>query len=266
MAQDTAFSYYCPNTAIDHEHQFCGKFEVYSKGEYITKGRTEFNDYNNLMTSATQSNLASYISVPASDCSNSSCLEYTLEQNGGQYFHAEQGGPIALLHAELPNYVSAIVDNTGAYTGAPLGDYPGINSVTHASRSLVYLRGTNRVVYYDRGESATALSKQVYLVTTGAVTLSSNTASWATRSGGQKAYFTSLLPSGGVLSNAGLPAGNTEQGADWEPAGLIKVDGGATTSARFLSVLEWGPASLAKTSTTAVQSATRDQFRRRTDG
>ncbi len=40
------FSTYCPNTMIDHEHQYCGRFDIFSNGEYITKGRTEFNDYN----------------------------------------------------------------------------------------------------------------------------------------------------------------------------------------------------------------------------
>jgi hypothetical protein len=38
------FSYWCPNTFTDHEHQFCGRFDIFSNNEYITKGRTEFTD------------------------------------------------------------------------------------------------------------------------------------------------------------------------------------------------------------------------------
>ena len=74
-----------------------------------------------------------------------------------------------------------------------------------ASRSLIYLRGTNQVVFYDRSSyRARRINKAIYQTTTGPLTISGNTGSWPTRSGTQEVYFTSLLPSGATIANTPL--------------------------------------------------------------
>jgi hypothetical protein len=256
---DVAFSYYCNNDRIDHEHSFCGRFDIFSKGEFITKGRTEFNDYNNTMTSAEHSNLAGYQNIPtpgSRPCSDDNCLEYRYVLTGGQYYHGEQAGSTWLQHAELPTYVAAIADTTPFYN--MILDFPGFNDIKHASRSLVYLRTTNQVVYYDRGVSGQAAYKKLWLTTTGAPSIGGNTATWLTRSGQQRAYFTSLLPAPANVSDAGAYK-TLENGAsgtdDWEPYSHIVVDAGTPTSARFLSVLEWSGIANGKSSTSYLASS-----------
>src|ERR1700677_633248 len=258
---DTAFSYYCPNTGIDHEHEFCGRFDIFSKGKFITKGRTEFNDYNNAMSAASQSNLAGYMQIFNSSCPNNNCFLYDAYAGGGQFWHSYQAGEVTLQHNESSAYVAAIVDTTNLYNAAVLGGFGYYNDVIAASRSLIYLRGTNQVVYYDRGITASAQNHEIWQVATGPLTINGNTASWPTRSGSQIVYFTSLLSSGGTVADAGAYTGETyPQSSDWEPYTRVVVDAGAQTSTQFLSVMEWGGSSLTQTATTLVHSSSGANF------
>ncbi len=252
----TLFSYYCPNTLTDHEHQFCGRFDIFSNNEFITKGRTEFTDYNDVMSTAPGQNIASIANSTGTGCTQATdCYFWPGFAYGGQQYHSYQAGLVTLQHAELPDHVAAIVDTTNEYNGAA-AQYPSYNDVLHASRSLVYLRETNQVVFYDRAFTGHAGSKSVYQVTTGPITITGNTAGWLTRSGKQKAFFTSLLPSSAVVSDAGLISStSSSQAADWEPYTAAKVDAGSPLSTQFLSVLEWGGSSSSRSNTKLVQSA-----------
>ncbi len=262
----TLLSTYAPNALIDHEHEFAGRFDIFANGEYITKGRTEFTNYLDYMTESVSSNTMSLLNTNSmgNACTAFECVY------GGQFSHMDQAGLNSFLHSELPAYSAAItnmpLDYNGFWNWSSPYDVPGYSYVTGASRSLVYLRGTNQVVFYDRGATGSALDKSIYQVTTGTPTISGNVVSWPTQSGNQKAYFTSLLPASSAISNYGLPcpgcsAGDTQvQSADWEPVGTIKVDAGNTASSQFLSVLEWGTSSLAKSTTSLVQSTAGQNF------
>src|SRR6202000_2710580 len=81
---NTIFSYYCTNAQIDHEHEFCGGFDLYSNGEYITKGRMEFNDYNDEMSSAWNKNSLSLIQFPGQTwCTSNPWCQYWQGGAGG---------------------------------------------------------------------------------------------------------------------------------------------------------------------------------------
>jgi hypothetical protein len=259
-SSDAAFSYYCPNTAIDHEHEFCGKFEIFQNNEYITKGRTEFNNYNDSWTTTIHSNLPSLMNAPNSaQCKNvGSCYQSTQAQGGGQFLHDYQGGmTTVLLHNEAPAYIAAIVDSTAEYNSSYWTDYSG---VTHASRSLIFLRGSNQVVYYDRGSTGSnAWEKNDNLVVTGAPAISGSTASWLTPSGSQRAYWTNLLPVGATLTNAGRYT-DADATTDSYIYGRIYSEAGQVASTQFLNVLEWGSSSIAKSTTTLVQSSAGTNF------
>ncbi|HZQ43891.1 MAG TPA: hypothetical protein VFA99_11600, partial [Acidobacteriaceae bacterium] len=164
-----------------------------------------------------------------------------------------QAGLNTLYHSELPGYVATVADSTNSYNGG-WGGFGQLNEITGASRSLVYLRNQNLVVYYDRADSGSnSLDKANYLVTTGKPSFSGNTASWLTRSGNQKVYWTELEPNGDspALDTAYTDTG---AGADWEIYGRIKVDAGSVGSARFLSVLQWGPAKSSRSAAASVVS------------
>jgi hypothetical protein len=268
----TLFSAYAPNSLINHELQWAGRFDIFANGEYITKGRTVFNDYNYFLSAAPQSNIASIINAipPGSDakpCETTSmnCGFVTWAAvSGGQFWQADQAGFVPLLHSELPAYAAFIVNTVNVYNGIPTWqNTPVYNYVTGASRSIVYLRGTNQVALYDRGTTKKGLGMSVSQITTGAPTISGNTASWLTRSSSQRAYLTNLLPSGATLVNSGLPcqACTADEAADWEPYAELAIDApGTPLSTQFLSVLEWGPSTLSKSSTTLVQSSSGQNF------
>jgi hypothetical protein len=247
------FSYTCGNSLIDHEHGTCGRFEIYSGNEYITKGRATFDDYNFLMSSATQSNELSVMNR-GTGCDTQKCVYYSSYASGGQWWHGNQGTLVTVLHSELPSYAADIADMTGQYNTYS----PGYEDVRGASRSLVYLRNSKQIVFYDRAATKTANAKAVYLNTTGKPTVGINAASWLTQSRSQRVYFTTLL--GGTLSDNGLAPGNPEQANDWEVASTLKVDGGSPASAQFLNVLEFGPSTLARSSTVLIQSTGGQNF------
>ena len=121
---NTTFSYYCSNSANDHEHETCGGFDVLSQGEYITKTRTVFNDYNMMLATAEHSNEAGYGDHPTAACAVAgTCFEWQAAlgsdgKGGGQFWHGYQAGPVTVAHAELPGYVAAIVDTTNLYNAS----------------------------------------------------------------------------------------------------------------------------------------------------
>jgi hypothetical protein len=266
---NTVFSYYCANSRIDHEHETCGGFDVLSDGEFITKTRTVFNDYNMMLATAEHSNLAGYGNDPGQTVCTlaNSCYEYQAVlgsdgNGGGQLWHGQQAGPVTLFHAELSGYVAAIVDTTALYNGSASLGWGSITGVTAASRSLIYLRGANEIVYYDRG-AGDANSKRVWMTTTGPITISNNTATWPTRSNSQRAYVTSLLPAGAALSDAGayMTAENGNPNTtDWEPYSHLLIDAGNPAATQFLTVLQWGAASATNSNAVLVQSSAGQNF------
>jgi hypothetical protein len=130
--------------------------------------------------------------------------------------------------------------------------------VKGASRSLIYLRKSKQVVFYDRAATNAPNGKAVYINTTGKPTIAKNIASWPTQSGAQKVYLTALL--GGTLSDNGLAPGRPEQERDWEVVSTVKVDGGRPTSDQFLNVLEFGGSNLTRSSTVLIQSTAGQNF------
>jgi hypothetical protein len=261
---NTIFSYYCTNTQIDHEHQFCGGFDVYSNGEYITKGRMEFNDYNDEFSLARNKNtLVLFQSPERTTCASTNSCNFTYWQSaawGGQWWHGYQGGLDTLLHSELPGYVAAIAEDHHAYNGGWGGFATYFSGITAASRSLIYLRGSNKLITYDRGATgANAWDKANYLVVTGKPTFDGKTASWHTRSGKQKVLWTSLEPTP-AAPQLEITYTDADAKNDWEIYGRIKADAGSVASARFLSVLEWGPANFSGSSATRVTSSAGTNF------
>lgn len=260
----TLFSIYCPNTLIDHEHEFCGRFDLFSDGEYITKGRTEFNDYNNRMSSSSQSNMLSMKNITGTGCATDSCEVYNSVVDGGQFWHGEQQGFNQMVHAELPGYAAYLFSDAPAYNGWWADhdhfDVASYNDITRASRSLVYLRKQNQIIFYDRGTSRHPAQKAVYLITTGGPTLANGQATWLTRSDKQRAFFTSLLPEHAAFGKADWIFGGVDQRLDWEPAANLEVNAGSPLSAQFLSVLEWGGAAGKRSDTSLVRSSEGQRF------
>jgi hypothetical protein len=221
----------------------------------------EFNDYNDEMSEAENKNTLALIQYPGQKICTSDpyCQYWQAATSGGQFWHGYQAGNMTLNHAELTGYVAAIAEDRNAYNGG-WGGYKKFNGIIAASRSLVYLRGRNEIIYYDRGATGSnAWEKATYIVATGAPNFSGKTASWRTRSGRQRVYWTTLDPR---TSAPRLDSLYTDEDAknDWEIYGRIKASAGDVPSARILSVLEWGPASFGGVSATRVASSAGTSF------
>jgi len=239
----TLFTDWFNNSQIAHEYNYDGRFDVYSclsgTCDYITKGRAIFNDYNWYMVSANLAQNELGI-INSTGTGGPSYLWHEMYLNGGQFPQQGYDTFITSSHSELPTYAAVVGATTGAYNGTPTSPTFGTyNDVTAASRSIIYLRGSNQVVYYDRaavGHSASTQSLQQ--IATGTPTISGNTASWPTQSTTQEAYFTSLLPSGGTLASTGLPCPSCVlefQASDWEPQAVLQVTPpGRPTISQFL--------------------------------
>ncbi len=211
------------------------------------------------MSTAPNQNVPVYINNPSqTGCTYPNCYFADSTVLGGQLWHSYQAGLDTLHSSTLPTYVAAIADATNSYNGG-WGGFGQLNGITGASRSLVYLRGSNQVIYYDRGTSGSnAWEKANYIVTTGAPSVNGHTASWLTRSGRQKVYWTELEPAATPQLDATYTDGDAAN--DWEIYGRLKVDAGSVGSARFLSVLQWGPATSSGASASLVASSSGTPF------
>jgi hypothetical protein len=254
---DTLVSITCGNTMIDHEHGFCGRIEVYSGNEWITKGRMTGDDYNSQMHSSPQSNTLSIVGSQP-NCGNpiSAPSFFFGCAQGGQYWLAQAAGFVLPRHSELAAYAANIADMTNQYNQA----YQVVNfgpTVTAASRSTIILKGLKQVIFYDRGASTVAGDMATYFNTTGTPTITGNVTKWTTQSGTQDAYVTSLLPAsligtGGQLVNAtvttpcssGYPASMSVTGTGsvfpWNNGGSVQwgsvVPGSGYASAPALTI------------------------------
>jgi hypothetical protein len=302
----------CANTRIDHEPGDCGRFDIESNAEYISKARAIAPEYNYYFSSAEHAGLfglgansaqtaclpdsgEEFIAPLCQGMTNWSAQSYTTEsivatysnlfwqctgnpclstdvpgtagdwasvsssatRGAGQIFHALQAGNATLIHSEMRNYVAFHVDETNLYCTTYVTAV-GIGSIapcpTAASRSLVYLRGSKQVVWYDRGAGAS--NSRDWVETTGPITISGNTASWPTQSGTQKAYMTTLLTgitmsdAGGYLTNANGYSGTP----DWEAYSHVLEDLGTPSSAQVLNTLTWGATGFSYSTPNLVQS------------
>jgi hypothetical protein len=199
---DVVVNIYGTNTAIDHEWQRSGNFDVWTKGGYITKGRTIFTNYNyNMMTAPNQNLVEIYDAEGVAAGRLDTCFAQYTGPYGGQLWHGFQKGlqPPA-LHSEMPHYAFFEVDQSNAYTGCYLSNWQFVATTT-AVRSWIYLRDLNALAWYDRVATATAADKKVlFLNTTGNGTLAGNSVTWTSVVGGNAAQFTSLLPAGATVA------------------------------------------------------------------
>ena len=200
----------CENSYIDHEYSNCGRYEVFSNSEWITKARDVFTDYITYYSTALSGNQASYTNTYSgtNPCNGNIICNDRIPPYGGQFWHGQQAGFATPIHSEMPTYAATSVDDTGDYNGwwsfnTPF-DTPSYADVSGASRDTIWLRSANQVVTYDRVATGNATAKLINLNTTGVTTTVGNTVNWLTQSGTQKANFTTLLPASATLTTSKL--------------------------------------------------------------
>lgn len=227
----TWFSYRGSWITTDHNPQDVNKFELYRKGEWLTKGRQGYG------CNVNAPDLQNGIAIQNSGSTTTYFLAQELAK-GSAFSYSSAGDPTVLASLQ-PDYIAVQGDATNLYNCPTIG----ATDVAHASRSLIYLK-PDVIVEYDRVTSKTAGKyKRWYLNTQNLATVSGNVAKAVTPKG-QKLYVTSLLPLSGTVAAQSVPKSATgpdmNETANFEPmANRIQVeDPSNPLDARFLHVVE----------------------------
>jgi Calx-beta domain-containing protein len=240
---------------VDHQNGDGNQFELYRKGEWLTKERTGYdldyggsNDHNTLC-----------LENDPPDHNDFDTYRNIQWRLGSQWTYVSSADPQLLATSFGPGFVYALGDATNLYNSVNENS----TDILHASRSIVWLQ-PDHVVVYDRAASQTAgRFKRFWLNTPTLPSISGNLATVTTASG-RRLYVTAVLPAGASISAQPFqplcpPCGNL---AVDEPMGYqlrVEATGGPTT-ARFLHVLQGADAGMGADTVTLVQSASGTPF------
>jgi hypothetical protein len=204
----TLFTHMCQPASINHVNGNCGQFELFRKGEWLTKEVSAYDaqvpsyghgpDYHNILGIQNDpSNID--LSVLGYD-------EQGYVQRGGQWANdLNAGDPVSRASGvrEDRAYVYAEDDATTLYNRMSDRNNPAHDSaldVLHASRSIFWLK-PDHVVVYDRAttKSAGRFKRFNLTVAHAAPVVTGNTVR-TTTPGGQHLFLQALLPAGAVIT------------------------------------------------------------------
>jgi hypothetical protein len=232
-ANATWFTYKLGWTTLDHQHADGNMFELYRKGEWLTKERTGYGD-----------------DIACTDQKNGVALEnqridarkkgYLVAEakRGSQWTYVNDGDGKILASSIRPEFTYFLGDATAAYNASSLG----ANDIVHSSRSIVWLT-PDRVVIYDRAVSKTAgRFKRFFMQLPNSAHLEDGLMDMRT-SGGQHLFVRTLLPSPANAVIEAVEPLNDDRGR--QPATLdpirfrLRVEApGSPKSVRWLHVIQ----------------------------
>jgi hypothetical protein len=251
----TWFDYLCNWQTINHQVGSCNEFELWRKGEWLTKERTGYSNDGVFMTSDYHNTLALQNDTP----NNLEFFEVATSARGGQWTNGQNAGDPTVRMSNGGGWVYAFADSTNLYN-RPVSTPPGSGmDIAHASRDVVWL-SPDHVVVYDRAESKTANRFKRWNLTLLANPSVSGNAATVTTAGGQRLTIETLLPAGATLTASA--AENFDRVAELEPTQyrLVVEDPTNPTSIRFLHVLEAADAGVAASTPTLLESTSGAAF------
>lgn len=227
------FTYGLGWNSIDHQHGDGNSFEFYRNGEWLTKERSGYGW--NVACSNYHNTLALENAKPDRPPGD---WRYLIWQCGGQwsYLSASEGGVIKARSIK-PGFVYMLGDATRLYNLRA----ENLTDITHASRSIVWLK-PDHIIVYDRAASAVnGRFKQFWLQLPENPKIAGNR-STVTTAKGQKLFVTTLLPAAASISaDAAKPGGdaNDETAANEPMRYRLKVTlASDPQDIRFLHVLQ----------------------------
>ncbi|HSO36209.1 MAG TPA: hypothetical protein VLT33_26965 [Labilithrix sp.] len=240
------FTYNLGWSRIDHQHADGNLFQLWRKGEWLTKERSGYglrvacSDYKNAL--ALQNDAPDH-NAPG-DYGN---IEWT---RGSQWTYVNDGPGKILAQVLDPKYVYALGDATPLYSST----YEKATDVTHASRSIVWLP-PDRIVVYDRAASKTAGRFKRFWLNLPANGAVAGRVMTMTSAKGQKLFVSSLLPAAATMTV------EAAEGLDGEPGELdpikyrMRVEAtGGPTSVRFMHVIKGADGAASADATALVTS------------
>jgi hypothetical protein len=240
--------------AVDHQHRDALSFNFYRKGEWLTKGLSSYslgltNTYNSMtIQNAPVSENDYRAQVSASGSQWSMVRDTPAARAAAQNF--------IKAYAFANGYTYALGDATYLYNS----EYEGLGDVSHASRSIVWIK-PDFVVTYDRAETANTNQnrfKQTWVQTVNQATVAGNRAI-AVNNSGQQLVITSLLPANAAITTEQTDVADAAQA---EPIKFrVKIDAaGEPQSVRFLTLLQGADSGAAPENATYLQSTVGTSF------
>lgn len=231
----TAFTFKCGFNRIDHQLADGLSFSFYRKGAFLT---SELNGYGyDIGVSSSHNSLALQNNDPDGDYTVDIAYKY-----GSQWFMSAEGEGNITAWSDNSDYLYATGDATGLYIFKnEWTDITG-DDITHASRSIVWLK-PDHIIMYDRAVSKTGNRyKQYWLGLPAPAQVSGKTAT-VNVPNEQYLYIRNLLPSNAKLySKKYTHDGDNgyDEPAENDPmkARLMIQDPEHPKDVRFLNVLQ----------------------------
>ncbi len=255
-AAGTMFDYHATWLSINHQDATTGQFELYRKGEWLTKELSNYDNNGLGMTTYYHNTLG--LQNTCSSCTPSAVINWweTGElANGSQWMIGMNAGDPTTRMSSGAGYVYADTDMTRLYN-RPNQWTPGnaFDKITQATRSILWYNN-DYIVVYDRATSSVGnLFKRwnLTLITNPSI---NGKAATETLPSGQQLFVQSLLPASSTITARNVLADLTTV-AELEPSQFVMTiqDPSNPADTRFLHVLQGADAGAAMVPATYVKS------------
>jgi hypothetical protein len=257
------FNYRASWESINHQNCDGGQFEFYRKGEWLTKGMSNYDNNGVGYTTVYHNTLAlqNACNCPGGQPANLNWFEGGEWANGSQWILGLNAGDPTTTSSNGPGYGFANSNLTNLYNRPDIwSPADAANNITLATRSIVWFNN-DYIVTYDRATSINSgLFKRYNLsmVTNPAI---SGSVATETLPSGQQLFVQTLLPLN-ASESAVYAAGNLNPIAELEPTQYIFTDEDPShpTDVRFLHVLQGADAGASMAPATYLQSTSGTAF------
>jgi len=258
---NTMFDFRASWISINHQDGDGGQFELYRKGEWLTKEMSNYDNNGQGMTTVYHNTLALQNACTDGTPANLQWYEAGEWANGSQWMEGLDAGDPKTIMSTGPSYVYATSDLTNLFNRPDFWSPPdAAANITEANRSIVWLNN-DYIVVYDRATTLnTGLFKRFNLSLVTNPAINGNVAT-ETLPSGQQLFIQTLLPASPSTS-AVYAAGNLNPIAQLEPTQYVFTvqDPSRPTDARFLHVLQGADPGASMAPATHVQSTAGTPF------
>jgi len=245
--------------SINHQQGSAGQFELYRKGEWLTKEVSNYDNNENGQSTMWHNSLALQNACP--DGIPSVGFELPLFTNGSEWVLNEAAGDPVVAASHARDYTFAVADL------APLFNRPdqwdageSLVEITQATRFVLWVK-PDHIVVYDRATSTdSGLFKRFNLNWVNPPTISGNLSSEVTP-GGQQLFCRTLLPANATITY--VPLGNsltTVAGLEPSVGRIVVEDPTRPADTRFLHVIQGADGGLPADPAVHVATASGDAF------
>ncbi|MBI5424193.1 MAG: hypothetical protein HZA32_08890 [Opitutae bacterium] len=259
-AADTMFHFRNDWNQINHQRGDSLSFGLWKNGLWLTKAMT---GYGGLQGSSDYRNALSLENGVPDPQTQNPTNEVVAAEHGSQWFYSPHGDPAITARSLRGEFAYFTADATELYNHY---HYTNLQEITHASRSIVWLK-PNHVVVYDRARSKSAgYYKRFFLNLPentakygGNITVAGNLVHATARDGSTpkaELFVSALLPLNATPQITDQESGEPADTEDKEKARLFTEAPGAPQEARFLHVLQGTDAGVATPDATQLIQST----------